>query len=146
MYLQFVVAVRQRHHVNRIIEIPRRFAVNRHNRQMPEIAAACQVALRHYRLCGSRFALHFVRKNIRQMMLANNDLDVHADVAGPPQNFNHASRRSQAALGKTRQLHVYHRAIQLRISCSAVRGSSTAARSVTRFFLQRRRQLRRPAE
>ncbi len=76
------------------------------------------------------------------MMLANNDLGVHAELARPPQNLDHASRRRRPTSRISHQLHIHHRAIQLR----QMRQSPPAPAAFTRipqsqFFPQRCRQL-----
>ena len=111
-------------HVNRIVEIPRRLAVNRHDRQIAKIAPPCAGPLRDT-CCGVELALQrsLPRENVRQMMLANDDLDVDADVAGTAENFNHAARRCETALRIARDLHVHHGAIQLRQPHSAMLGT-----------------------
>ena len=39
---------------------------------------------------GLRLLDHFGRKMVRQMVLADDDLDVDAEIAGRAQNFDHA--------------------------------------------------------
>ena len=114
VHLQLVMPARQLSHMNRIVEIARRLAVNRHNRQVTEIAPASQIGLGHRLRRRFRFRHHFRRKNVRQMMLSDNDLNVDADVARPAENLNHAARRRKAALGIARDFHVHYRAIQFR--------------------------------
>ena len=53
-------------------------------------------------------------------MLANQDFDVHPEIARPPKNFDYASRRRHAAARKTRQLHVDDGAIKLYLIWTAV--------------------------
>ncbi len=48
------------------------------------------------------------------MMFTNQDFDVHAEIAGPPKNFDHAARRRHAAARKPRQFHVDDRAVEFR--------------------------------
>src|ERR1700732_928063 len=48
------------------------------------------------------------------MMFANQDFDVHAEIARPPENFDHAAWGGHAPARKTSQLHVDDGAIELR--------------------------------
>jgi len=63
---------------------------------------------------GGSFRQYFLRKLVREMMFANQDFDVHPEIARPPKNFDHASSRRHAAARKTRQLHVDDGAIKVR--------------------------------
>src|SRR5689334_631308 len=50
---------------------------------------------------------------MRQMMLADNDFDIDAHVAGAANNLHHASRGRNAALRITRQLDIYNCTFEL---------------------------------
>jgi hypothetical protein len=58
---------------------------------------------------------------MRQMVLADHDFGVHAHIAGAAENFNHAARGRDAALGKTRQLNVDYGAIEFGQAQAAAR-------------------------
>ena len=47
------------------------------------------------------------------MMFANQNFDVHAEIARTSKDFNHAPGRGHAAARKSRELHVDNGAIQL---------------------------------
>ena len=51
---------------------------------------------------------------MRQVMLADDDFNVDADLARASEYFKHAARRRQAALRIARDLHVHDRAIEFR--------------------------------
>ena len=54
------------------------------------------------------------------MMLADQDLDVHAEFAGAPENLDHASGRAPPRRGKARHFHVDDGAIEFRQTHAAV--------------------------
>src|SRR5262245_1809195 len=60
-----------------------------------------------------RFVLYFHGEFVRQVVFANNDLGGHAEIAWPPEYFDHATRSRRAATRKPQQLDVHHRAIQI---------------------------------
>ncbi len=79
---------------------------------------------------------------MRQVMLANHDLDVDADLAGPAENFDHAPHRRKTALRKSRHFDIHDGAVELRQPSSAVHGHLRAStRRCAEFFAQLRRQL-----
>ena len=49
----------------------------------------------------SRLLHHFRRETVRQMVLADDDLDIDAEIVGMAQNFDHASHRAAAIFGKS---------------------------------------------
>src|SRR5216683_5246215 len=71
---------------------------------------------------------------MRQMMFPDQDLDVHSEFAGAPENLNHASRRRHASARKARHLHVDDRAIEL------WQPHTTLRLMLTKLPLQLRRQ------
>ena len=122
VHLQLVVPARQRADVDGVVEIARGLAVDRHNRQIAEIAPSRQIVLGH--LLRRRFCVgnHFVREDVRQVMLPDDDLDIDADIARAAENLDHAARRREAALGIARDFDVHHGAIELRKPQAAKRG------------------------
>ena len=121
VHLQLPVAVFEALHVHGVVEIARRFAVDRDDRQIAEIAPARALGVAHRMRRGGSLRQHFRRKFVRQMMLANQDLDVHAEIARAPENFDHASRRRHAAARKARHLHVDDGAVEFRQPHAALR-------------------------
>ncbi len=99
VHLQLIVPVRQLSDMNRIVEIARCLAVNRNDWQVAEIAPASQIGLRDALRSGFRLRNHFRRKNVRQMMLSDDDLYVDPDVARPAENLDHAARRARPPFG-----------------------------------------------
>ena len=59
VHLQLEMSIRQRADQNRVVEIARGFAVNRHDRQVAEIAAPAQIRFGHLLLRGARLREHF---------------------------------------------------------------------------------------
>ena len=92
VHLQAPAAVRPPLHIHRVVKVPRRFSVNRHDRQMPKVVAPFILAFAHRLGTLFRFQQNCAGKFVWQMMFANNDLDIHAEIAGRPKNFNYASR------------------------------------------------------
>src|SRR5277367_4467100 len=72
-------------------------------------------------------------------MLADQNLNIHAELAGPPENFNHASRRGHAATRKPRHLHINDGAVEFR-QAHAASGLAQAklALQLWRQFIARR--------
>src|SRR5580693_910748 len=97
----------KRGHVDGVVKIASRLAINGDDGEAAEIAAAYDVGGSDLLLRGARFGEHFVGENMRQVMLANDDFDVHADFAGAAKNFDDASYGCQAAFGMARDFHVH---------------------------------------
>ena len=114
VHLQLPVAVFEALHVHRVVKIARRFAVNRDDRQIAEVAPPGALDIAHGMRRRGGFRQHVRGKFVRQMMLADQDLHVHAEIAGAPENLDHASRRGHAAARKARHLHVDDGAIEFR--------------------------------
>ena len=75
-------------------------------------------------------------------MLANHDLDVDADLAGPAENFHDPPHRRKTALRKSRHFYIHYGAVELRQPSSAIHGHlRTSTRWCAEFFAQFRRQL-----
>ena len=116
VHLQFVMCrSRSARDIHGVVEIARRFAINRDDRQIAKIARARASPASHT-CCGVARGLrqHFRRKNMRQMMLANDDFNVHADFAGTSKNFDHAAGRREAAFGIARDFDIHNGAIEFR--------------------------------
>src|SRR6266851_5573466 len=95
-----------------VVKIARGFSIDGDDRQVAEIFAASTLGFAH----GLRAALGFVKnfggKRMGEMMLANDDLGVHAEFTGTSKNLNDAAGGRSACLRKTQQLDVYNSAVQ----------------------------------
>src|ERR1700693_3866920 len=119
MHLQFKMAVRKHSYIHGIIEISRRFAVNRYDWQMAEIAPLGEFGHGHLLVRITRLGLYLVRENMRQMMLTDNDFHIDANIAGTADNFQNASGRSNSPAWIARDLDVNNRTVEFRKSRSA---------------------------
>ena len=99
MNLQFITnifaTIFQRTGIHSIVEVPRRLAVDGDNGQLAKIATTCVERWIFFWWNGYRasFLQHAVRKDMRQMMLADEDFDVHAKGITVAENFDHAATR-----------------------------------------------------
>ena len=84
VHLQREVAVRQLVHQHGIVEIARRLAVDRNDGQSAKIAPAFQIRRRDDGGHRLRLFHHLGRKTVRQMVLADDDLDIDAEIARRP--------------------------------------------------------------
>ena len=112
MHLQLEIAAGERADEDGIVEIARRFAVDGDDREIAEIAPGAQIVFGDLRRRGFRCRDDFFRKFVRQMMLANDDFDVDADVAGTAENFDHAAHGREAAAREARDFGVHDGAIE----------------------------------
>ena len=88
--------------VNGVVEIARGLAVNRDDRQVAKIAP--RVALRVGRPAAPRAApppAPLRESDVRQVVLADEDLDVDAEFARAAQHLDHAARRGHASARET---------------------------------------------
>ncbi len=113
VYLQ-VPSARPPLDVNSVVEIARGLAVNGDNRQMPKIAPRIPLRIADRPRRAPRLRQHRLGKPVRQVVLADQDFDVDAEFARPPQHLEHAPRRRHAPAREPRQFDVHHGAIQLR--------------------------------
>src|ERR1700723_580048 len=140
MHLQFEVSIGQRGDVHGVVEISRRFAINRDDWQIAEIASAAAVLFAHLlRHCVS-FGKNVGGEFMRQVMLADYDFGVYAGIAGPSENFDHTARWSEASFWKSRELHIHNCAIEFReshaLACD-VRIHARSSGHLAHFFFQR---------
>ncbi len=80
VYLQLEVTVLQPPHRHRIIEVARRLAVDGDDGQRPVVAPVHQLFRRNRPLKLLRLLQDFDGKLVRQMVLANDDLDIDAEI------------------------------------------------------------------
>ncbi len=57
-------------------------------------------------------SMHLGRELVRQVMLADDDLDIDAEIVGVAQDFDHAAHRRRASLGVFEQFDIDHHAVQ----------------------------------
>ncbi len=82
VYVQSEIAVREPIDPDRIVEVACRFAIDRHDRNGTKIATACQLLLRNLMREAAGLLDHLRRELVRQMMFADDNLDVYAEVVG----------------------------------------------------------------
>ena len=113
VHLQLKVAILQMLHDHRIVEIARGFAIDGHNGQAAEVAALVHFAGGNDRLGILRFGQHRGRKAMRQVMLADHDLDVRAEIVFVAQNLHHAPARILRGRRPVGDLNVHHNIFQI---------------------------------
>ena len=91
--LQLEVAVRHAAHGDRVVEVARGFAVDGDDGQRAIVAAMTQLAGRNDRLKLLRLLQDLDREAMRQMELADDDLDIDAEVVFVAEDFDHAPAR-----------------------------------------------------
>ncbi|HXN86374.1 MAG TPA: hypothetical protein VN867_09890 [Candidatus Binataceae bacterium] len=138
--MKLEISVGEQFHANGVVEVARRFAVNGDDGEIAKITAPGQLGFCDFLFFVSRFGQNFVGKNVRQVMLANDDFDVHADFAWAAENFQDASDRREATFGITPDFDVYDRAVKLGKTQSAIR-EGLIFRGRAQFFAQSRGQL-----
>ena len=117
-------------HPDGVVEVARRFAVDGDDVHAAEVAPALAVpraAITSGMACG---LLHHLRREaVRQVVLADDDLDVDAEIVRVAQDLDHAAHGALAALGELEQLDVDDHAVQVRRAVDLRRGS-TPMRSI----------------
>ena len=113
MDLQRIVAVRQAIHPHRVVEIARGFAIDGYDIERPIILAAGQLVLANDIGEALRLFQNLGRKMMRDMVLPDHDLDVHAEIIRPSEDFDHASNRVLAVFRKFQNLDVDHHPVQI---------------------------------
>src|SRR5216684_1254229 len=110
--LQVPTAVSAMLDVNGVVEIARGFAVDGDDRQVAEIFTAGALGFAD----GLRAMLGFVKnvggEDMREMVLANDDLGVDAEFAGTAENFDDAASRRCASVWIAEQLDVDDGAVE----------------------------------
>ena len=97
-----------------IIEIACRFAIDGYDRQMAKIPAALAFGVPDGPGGLPCLLLDIVRKSVRQMMFADQNLHVEAEFTGLAQDFDDTANCRNAGLRESSDLNVYDRAFQLR--------------------------------
>jgi hypothetical protein len=99
--------------VDSVIEIARRFAVDRNDRQISKIAAARSVSHADRARSISSFCQDIVREAVGKMMLSDQDFHVYAEVARAPENLHNAAGGSNASAREAGELNVDDCAIEI---------------------------------
>src|SRR5579875_246834 len=136
--LQFEAAVGAARNVDGVVEILRGLAVNSDDGQVTKIAAARDVLGTDFRRNGARFGDDFRGENVRKVMLANDNFDVHPHFAVATENLEDAAYRRSAGARKAGKLDVHDGAIKFRESQAAARAPGIS--SQPEFFAKRRSQ------
>ncbi len=112
MHLQLIPAIGALAHQHRVVEVARRLAINRHDRQIAKISATrnlFEIEVRN----AARLRQHLLRKHARQLMLADHHLHVNAKVIRIAKHFNDAPHRRPRRRGPAGDLHIHHQAFQI---------------------------------
>ena len=112
MHLQLEVAVFQTSYGNRIIKITRRLAVNSHDRQSPEVAPLLQFTRGDEGFRLLRFLENFWRKTMWQVVLADHDFNIHAEIIFVAQDLDYSSAGILRGRGPIGDFYVYYYAFQ----------------------------------
>ena len=89
MHLQIPDPIAAAPHQHCVVEVPRRLAVDGHNGQGAKIAPLCRYGRIEPR-DFARLLQHRIRKNPRQMMLADHHLHIDAEIVLRAQHLDHA--------------------------------------------------------
>src|SRR5207245_1807368 len=98
----------------RVVEIARRLPVNRDDGQVAKVATAGALGVAHGMRHRGGFNQRFRWKLVRKVVLADQDLDVNAEIARPPENLDHTASRRNTATREAGQLHVDDGAVEFR--------------------------------
>src|SRR5690242_19045842 len=94
-------AVRPLINVNGVIEVTRRLAVYRDNRQMAKIPASLPFGVSYCPGGTAGLIQHFLGERMRQMMFADQDFDIESEFAGMAKNFQYTARPGHARSRKS---------------------------------------------
>ena len=81
--------------------------------QLAEIAAAGELVRRDRPGNRARLLQHLGGKLVRDVMLADHDLDVDAEIVGHAQDLDHAAHRAVAVFAEIEDLDVDDHAVQV---------------------------------
>ena len=84
---------RERLGVDRIVEVLRRLTVDRHERQIAQVDTSVAVDIRDAAGKERALPLDFTRKDVRQIVLPERDLDLHARIGVVAEHLDHACDR-----------------------------------------------------
>ena len=97
--------------INGVVKILGVFTIDGDQRQLAQIDPALLVGFQHHRCQRSDFFFHRWRKFVRQIELANGDLDLHAGREVIPEHLDHFRQRLAQRRHPRRQLHHHHLAV-----------------------------------
>ncbi len=135
--VQRIIPIGQTIYPDGVIEIARRLAIDGDDGHVAEIAPSFQLGGGDGVRNGLSLLQHFGRELMRQVMLADDDFDIHSEIAGAAQNLDHAAHWPRSLLGILQQFDVhdhageiFHRLHLHRSNADAVRpgGGRSAAR------------------
>ncbi len=113
VHLQLEVAVVGAADGDRIVEVARSLAVDGDDGQRAIVAAMPQLRCRDHRLKLLRLLQYLDRKTMRQMELADDDLDIDAEIVLVAKNLKHASAWALCRRRPLRDLHFNDDAFQI---------------------------------
>jgi hypothetical protein len=99
--------------VNSVIEIARGLAVDRNDRELSKIAAACCVSCTNWMRSTSSLRQYIVGEAVGKMMLADQNFHVYAKVARAAENFYDAAGGSYACTWEAGEFDVDDCAIEI---------------------------------
>ena len=105
-------------HDDRVVEIARRLSIDCHNGQSAEVAPLVDFVSGNDGLGILRFGQHGGRKAMRQMMLADHDLDVDAEIVFVAQNLHHPPARVLRGRRPVGDLDIHHDVFQVIPGCA----------------------------
>ena len=111
--LQRIVAVVEALHPDRVIKIARCFAVDRDDIERPEIAAPRDLAGGDRTGNGLRLLQHVFRKTVRDVMRADHNLNVDAEIIGVTQNLDDPANRPVAVAAVVENLRRDDKAFEI---------------------------------
>src|SRR6266481_3665945 len=106
VHLQVPSAVGAMLDVNGVVEIARGLSIDCDDRQVAEIFAAPTLHFAYRLRASLGFVQDLGREDVREMVLANDDFGVDAEIAGAAENFDDATGGRCAAAREAEQLDV----------------------------------------
>ena len=111
--LQQVVAVGLPLDVDGVVEVLGVFAVNGDDGQVAEVLAIDQLGAVNFLRDAAGFGQHVLFKQAGQVVLADHDFHVEAELARVAQQLDHAAARRAASAGVARDFYVHHCVVQV---------------------------------
>ena len=113
VHLQLEVACRQPAHRHSIIEIACRLPIDSNNGQCTVIMPMRQLLRRQRSLESFCLLQYLYRKLVRQVVLANNDLNIHAKIVRIAEYLHYSPGRSLCRRRPTRDLDIHHEPLEI---------------------------------
>src|ERR1022692_2571619 len=111
--LEFVVSVFELADVDRVVEIARGFSVDGDDREIAVVAAAVERLGRNLGCNSLRFFDYFGREAVRQMILADHDFYIDAEIRFFAEDFYDAAARILRGAWPVGDFYVYYYAFQI---------------------------------